>query len=238
MHVGLAQLSALTMGQIGESDCEFLSDDALAQPVNSLTSLAYVVVGAVVIGLALRRGSARLPSVVYGSCVASIGLGSVLFHGPQTAGSRGLHDLPILITVIFIVLHDLGLVVPRLRVGMVGFAAVGVAVALLSSVDPGISSIATGVGLVAAIVLEVIVYRRQLRPLARRSQLQSYGAIVAVAAIGAASWVLGRTGSPACDPDALFQFHGAWHVISSLAFGLWWWLAYGALARVDAERVA
>jgi hypothetical protein len=68
------------------------------------------------------------------------------------------------------------------------------------------------------------------------SQLEAYGAILAVAAIGGASWVLGRTGSPACDPDSLFQFHGVWHVISSLAFGVWWWLAFGALARASAGK--
>jgi hypothetical protein len=68
-------------------------------------------------------------------------------------------------------------------------------------------------------------------------QVRAYAAIIAVASVGVAAWVLGRTGSPVCDPDGTFQFHGLWHVISSLVLGMWWWLAMWLPSRPDA-RVA
>lgn len=213
---------------IGSSDCELLRDAALAQPVNALTSLAYVLVGVAVAATARARHRPVVPAGVYGLCLAAVGIGSVLFHGPQPEGSRVLHDLPILITVIFIVVHDLGLTWRHLKHGWVTFGVGAGAATILTVIDPELAAIATGVGVVAIAVLEFIVYRRRLRPVETRAQRRGYAIVIGVTAVAAASWLLGRTDGPACDPDAVFQFHGLWHVISALVFGLWWWLAYDA----------
>lgn len=214
-------------GTIGESDCEELHKGDLAQPVNALSSLAYVGVGLTIAVLALRTRYAVTRSLVYAACLTAVGLGSVMFHGPQPDGSRVMHDLPILLTVVFIVNHDLHLVLRRPRYELMTFVAAGLAATVLTlvSLDAGIAT--TGVGVAAVAVLEFVVYRRHLRPIETRRQRRAYAAIIAIAAISAASWLLGRTGSPTCDPDGAFQFHGLWHAVSSLIFGLWWWLALG-----------
>jgi hypothetical protein len=227
-------------GEIGESDCEALGDGTLVQPVNALSSFAYVCIGlAIAVWALLRRRKVDdrrtyvVQSLVYAACLVAVGLGSVLFHGPQPDGSRTLHDLPILVTVVFIVVHDLYLLFPRLRhaaVSFVGAAAVATGVTLLSA-DAGTAL--TGVGVAAVVVLEFLVYRRRLRPVALRRQRQAYIAIVAVATVAAASWLLGRSDSPLCDPDDTFQFHGVWHAISALIFGLWWWLAIDRSAAAE-----
>jgi hypothetical protein len=69
---------------LGGSDCEALRDAWLGQPVNSLSSLAYVVAGAYV----LRRGGPRTASLA----LASVGVGSVLYHGPMPPGAELVHD--------------------------------------------------------------------------------------------------------------------------------------------------
>jgi hypothetical protein len=69
---------------LGGSDCEAVRDAVLAQPVNSLSSLAYVAAGAWV----LRRGGPVAPAVA----LAAVGAGSVLYHGPMTAGAELAHD--------------------------------------------------------------------------------------------------------------------------------------------------
>ncbi len=150
----------------------------------------------------------------------------MLFHGPQPDGSRVLHDLPILFTVVFIVAHDLSLVSSRIRHPMVLFSIGAAASTALTIIDPDLGTGATGLGVVAIAVLEFVIYRRRLRPASTRRQRQGYITIIVVAAIAGATWLLGRTDSPACDPDAVFQFHGLWHVISALVVGLWWWLAF------------
>lgn len=215
----------VTSEGIGASDCELLGDALLAQPVNALSSLAYVVVGLVVGVLAVRARRAAVPSVVYGACVAAIGLGSVLFHGPQTSGSQVLHDLPILVTALFVVVADVALLRPGLRHPLAVFVAASIVATALSVADARLGAAATGAAVAAIVVLEAMVYRRRVRDVPPRTQLMAYGLIVAVAAVAGTTWLLGRTGSPVCDPDAVFQFHGLWHVISAGLFGAWWWLA-------------
>ncbi|MGE2712792.1 hypothetical protein ACQI4L_01910 [Mycolicibacterium litorale] len=36
-------------------------------------------------------------------------------------------------------------------------------------------------------------------------------------ALGLAAYAAGRTGSPLCRPDSLWQYHGAWHVLTAAA---------------------
>ena len=69
---------------LGASDCEALRDGWLGQPVNTLSSVAYVVAGACV----LRRGGPRIPALA----LAAVGVGSVLYHGPMTPGAGLTHD--------------------------------------------------------------------------------------------------------------------------------------------------
>ncbi len=225
----------LALARIGESDCEELGDGFLVQPINALSSFAYVAVGIAVAVVASRRVDRPLPSYVYAISLAAIGLGSVAFHGPQPAGSRLMHDLPILITALFILCHDLGLFVPRFPVLPV-FAGGAVAAAALTLVSPDAGIVATGAVLVAVGAAEILIHRRGLRSDGESGQPVLTWVIAGVALLAGASWLLGRTDGPLCDPDGLVQFHGVWHVVSSLIFGLWWWLAIGSQAPSEADR--
>jgi len=232
-------LADVLADQIGESDCEVIGRGALHQPVNALSSLAYVVVGVVIVVIARRRRVVPLaPSLVYALCVAAIGIGSVLFHGPQPAGSRALHDLPILLTLVFVVVHDVQLTLHpthpaidpfRARSFLPAFAVSAVVVGAVGLLDDTVRTILTGLALLAAVALEVLVFRRDLRPATapreRRARRAFLVGVPLVLALALTSYVLGRTGSPVCDDDSVFQFHGLWHVLTSLVFGLWWWLA-------------
>jgi hypothetical protein len=41
------------------------------------------------------------------------------------------------------------------------------------------------------------------------------------AAVGVAAYLLGRTASPACRPQARWQWHGLWHVAAAVAAAAW-----------------
>ncbi|HEY8547728.1 MAG TPA: hypothetical protein VIL36_21845 [Acidimicrobiales bacterium] len=69
---------------LGASDCEALRGGWLGQPVNALSSLAYVAAGVEV----WRRGG---PAPVAGA-LAAVGVGSALYHGPMPPGAEALHD--------------------------------------------------------------------------------------------------------------------------------------------------
>ena len=44
---------------------------------------------------------------------------------------------------------------------------------------------------------------------------------VVVAGLALVAFLLGRTGSPACDEDSWFQFHGLWHVGTAVLAVIW-----------------
>ena len=71
---------------LGASDCEALHGGWLGQPVNCLSSVAYVGAGAYVLR---RAGPGATPVAV---ALGAVGLGSVLYHGPMSAGAETIHD--------------------------------------------------------------------------------------------------------------------------------------------------
>ncbi len=65
------------------ADCETIGAGFLAQPVNSLSTIAFILVAILI----WRRGSRR-----FGWIIAGVGVGSFLFHGPWTDRGEGIHD--------------------------------------------------------------------------------------------------------------------------------------------------
>lgn len=218
------------LARIGETDCEVLGDGLLAQPVNALTSLGYAVLGIVVVVLTRWLRTRRGESLLFGLLLVGVGLGSVLFHGPQPAGSKALHDLPILLIGVLMLLHDASLLRAGVR-PLTGFAFVAPVLTIAGPAVPAIVPPLAGLVLAAVVVLEVVVHRGRHRPVPARRRRQLLLAIGVLVALGGASWVLGRTDAPLCDPDTVAQPHGLWHLLSGLVFALWWWLAF-----VEADR--
>jgi hypothetical protein len=80
---------------LGAGDCERLHGGLVAQPVNTASALAYVAVGAWLVGRGLRSRATGRPSpgpLVVGLAVAAAGVGSVDYHGPGSPAARLLHD--------------------------------------------------------------------------------------------------------------------------------------------------
>ncbi|WP_099041249.1 hypothetical protein [Mycobacterium neglectum] len=145
---------------IGQSDCERVVNDILAQPVLAITSLGYVVVGLAVLCWA-ARGRGALAAAA-GVVLIAVGIGSFAYHGPQPSWAGPAHDWPI--------------------VALAAVCALGLA-----------------------------------RTARRRPRMwMAAGGIFAIALI---AYAAGRSGSPLCRPDSLWQYHGAWHVLTAAAAG-------------------
>lgn len=69
----------------------------------------------------------------------------------------------------------------------------------------------------------------------RRWSMWAWAAVVFAVAL--ASYAAGRSGSPLCRPDSLWQYHGAWHVLSGLAIGVAAWaMASRASVKTNLPR--
>lgn len=66
----------------------------------------------------------------------------------------------------------------------------------------------------------------------RRHLWSGWAAPAGVFALGLAAYAAGRSGSPLCRPDSLWQYHGVWHVLSAVAAG------WAVLAIAPAPRSA
>lgn len=227
-------------GEIGDSDCEVLGDGLLAQPVNAWTSFAYVVVGLLVVFRAWRSPpGSRMEQATYGLIVAAVGVGSIAFHGPQPPGSKLIHDLPITAVAAFIAVNGLAAILGWSRAQMLGTLAglvtlSGVAMALFPDAEIAI----TVPVVIAAIATEAVVYRRGLRGAAAgKTALRWYLAIGGLLLLGGAINALGRTDGPLCDPEALVQLHGVWHVVTAVAFGLWVFVGFPARSSEDVREM-
>lgn len=110
---------------LGASDCEALRDGWLGQPVNAVTSVAYVTACLHV----LRRGGPSGP----GAALGVVGVGSVLYHGPMPAGTELAHDgsIAVLLVAVAVAMWRRGLP-PRPPAAAVAALVVAIAVNLLT----------------------------------------------------------------------------------------------------------
>jgi UDP-N-acetylglucosamine 1-carboxyvinyltransferase len=123
---------------LGAGDCERLHDGLVAQPVNTASALAYLAVGAWLVGRGLLSGAAGRPSpsrpatVAFGVAVAAAGVGSIDYHGPGSPAARLLHDGGLYAVVGLVAWHEVARRVGRARLtprGRVAYRAALVATA-------------------------------------------------------------------------------------------------------------
>jgi Ceramidase len=204
---------------VDASDCEHIGRGLLAQPANSVSSLAYVLAGVLLLGRTLAvRPSARLAPAVYAVTVIGVGIGSAAFHGPMPAWGRFAHDLSIAAVLAFVIGYDVALVRGApVSTGLALFGGLAGACAVVLALSPDAGNALDAVLVAGAIAAEFGASRSAAERAAPDGRL--WVLIVGVVAIGALLNALGRTDAPLCEPNSPVQLHALWHVLT--AFVLW-----------------
>jgi hypothetical protein len=174
------------------SDCELIGNGFWGQPVNAISSLAFVAVG-----LMLVR---RRPLI--GLLACGTGLGSFLFHGPMPSWGHWAHDVSLAALLLGLALER------RTTVLLTAIGVVGLGFALF----PGLARPATGF---IAVLTVILLVRNRTTPTIRLTP----AALVLLA--GGVVDALSRTGGPLCDPGSILQGHAVWHLSAALALMLW-----------------
>ena len=129
---------------------------------------------------------------------------------------------------------------PVLAITSLAYVVAGVAVVSWARRGRGVLAAAAGVALIAVgvgsfvyhgpqpswagpahdwpIVVLGVVYAAGLLLTVRR-QRRLWLAAAGILALALLAYASGRSASPLCWPDSLWQFHGAWHVLSAAAAG-------------------
>lgn len=201
--------------QLGAGDCETIGDGTLVQPINAVTSLSYSIVGVVLIALALsHEGERRRITITFGSLLVLTGLGSFLYHGPQTPFAHFAHDVSFLAAIWFLALLNLigASLLSRRGFGLAfTLALVLLAAALL--IWPQSTNAHTAIAIAVLVISDVV--RRRSAGFSRGWHTAALVTFVVSLIVNA----MGRTGAPTCDPGSVLQLHGLWHVLSSVALG-------------------
>jgi hypothetical protein len=204
---------------VAVSDCEQIGHGLLAQPANTLSSLAYVLAGTLLLGRAFAgRSRPRAACLLYAVTVIGVGVGSVAFHGPMPAWGRFAHDLSIAAVLSFVIGYDVALA----RDATVGtapaaFAVLAGACVVVLAAGPDAANELDFVLVAGAIAAEVMAIRSPAGRATGDARIWIVG--IAVVTIGAVLNALGRTDAPLCDADSPLQLHAVWHVVT--AFVLW-----------------
>ena len=85
-------MDAALLLALGGADCERIGDGWLAQPVNALSSLAYVAAAGWLAGQARIRRRDRAFLAAASLALAAVGVGSAAYHGPQPGWAAVAHD--------------------------------------------------------------------------------------------------------------------------------------------------
>jgi hypothetical protein len=205
----------------GAGDCEELRPGPLAQPVNALTSLAYLAAGVDLLGREARHPELPHLSPLFGALLITNGVGGLAFHGPGSRSAKWLHDVALVGTLAFIAFHDAALLMRTPgRHELTGTILTVIGLGAVFGVRPhGSTAAAAGAGVTAA-GLELAVLATSTGrddPRLRRARRRSAGLLAAAAAVN----LLSRTGGPWCRPDALVQGHGVWHLLTAAALRAW-----------------
>ena len=216
---------------MGGSDCEHIGQGLLGQPVNAVSTLAYVMAGVFLLCRALAgRPSARLAPALYAATVIGVGVGSAAFHGPMPVWGRFAHDLSIAAVLAVVIGFDASLVrAATVRMTLVIFAVLVGLSAIVLGVSPDASNAVVAVFVGGAAGAELVVIRLASSRATAPTSVWILGATVLT--VGAVLNGLGRTDAPFCDPDSVVQFHALWHVLTAFVLWLYGTAVLGARAQ-------
>lgn len=206
---------------MGGSDCEHIGRGLLGQPANTLSSLAYVLAGMLILGRAVAgRPSARLAPAVYAVTVIGIGIGSAAYHGPMPTWGRFAHDLSIAVVLAFVIGYDVAFARgAAVSTGLALFGGLAGACAVVLALSPDSGNALDAVLVAGAVAAEIGAARSPT------GSAKVDGRVWIVAAgvltIGALLNALGRTDAPLCEPENPVQLHAVWHVLTAFVLFLY-----------------
>lgn len=199
-------------------DCEARAGRFWEQGVNSWSSLSYVIAGAL-LTWAVARDRLPLSALVFAAAVALEGFGSVLLHGTPSDVSHAIHDIALFAIGGYMVGWHFGRIRRRSGGATDHWAVAGVGIGLVVGssiwlVERGSTNAIVGTTIALIVLADLVARRRGLTPVANLS-------LFALGTVAVATWWLGRSESPFCDPESPLQFHAVWHVLSAVLLLAW-----------------
>jgi dihydroceramidase len=202
--------------------CEAIGDGAIRQPANTWSSLAFSIVGALVLlqlrGRSPDRGISSLQAVCFALAAMVVGFGSAFYHASlsflgQWFDVEGMY----LLALVGVCANVDALRPGKPKLYLPLYLGINSVMGVLLATIPFMRRYAFFAAIIAIVVSEVLVRKRGLRDWPPRGLYTA----IALMAVAFVIWGLDLTHT-VCDPHSLVQGHAIWHLLGACAtYSLW-----------------
>jgi hypothetical protein len=205
--------------------CEAVGATFIRQPIDSITNIAYVIAGVIIILFTKKLLANNRPQIrnslstkllyIYGLAHIAVGVGSFLYHSTFTFFGEQMDDDSMYLVASFILLFSIAdRKVFSTRNFLKNYLILNIILELLILKFPVVRGLVFATLIIAATVSEISKSRAKNR--ATKYDSSFYLVSLAIFTLAYAFWILDYT-RIWCHPESLYQGHAIWHVLTALA---------------------
>ena len=201
--------------------CEPVQSAIIRQPINTITNLAFIFAGILVVFIAAYDWFANknmrdnnlmrshwLYSTIYGFTAVVVGIGSMIYHSTMSFFGQSLDIMGMYMVAIFMMLYNIARFRPMSKkIFLLVYTLITITSFAIATFEPALRRPLFIVMLVAILSSDALVRFSRLP----HTDVKFFLASIISLTIGCSAWILDIQ-NIGCNPTSLIQLHSIWHM--------------------------